>query len=129
MRLLLDTQIFVWWDSEPEKIPLRLLQLCEDPDHTLVLSVASVWEMQIKAQLGKLDMGRPLAEIITEHQQENLLELLPVELVHVLALSQLPLHHKDPFDRLIIAQAIAEQLTLLSVDRILAEYPVSIVSE
>ncbi len=66
MRFLLDTQIFIWWDSEPEKLPARLSTLCEDPAHTVVLSVASVWEMQIKAQLGKLDLNRPLAEIVSE---------------------------------------------------------------
>ncbi|NJO84029.1 MAG: type II toxin-antitoxin system VapC family toxin [Blastochloris sp.] len=129
MKFLLDTQIFIWWDGEPEKIPPRLLQLCEDPANTLVLSIASVWEMQIKAQLGKLEIARPLAEIMAEHQQDNLLELLPVELAHVLTISQLPFHHKDPFDRFIIAQALAEQLTLLSVDRVFAQYPVPVLSE
>jgi PIN domain nuclease of toxin-antitoxin system len=57
MKLLLDTQIFIWWDSEPERLPPRLLTFCEDPENTLVLSVASVWEMQIKVQLGKLDLN------------------------------------------------------------------------
>jgi PIN domain nuclease of toxin-antitoxin system len=57
MKLLLDTQIFIWWDSEPERLPPRLLTFCEDPENTLVLSVASVWEIQIKVQLGKLDLN------------------------------------------------------------------------
>ena len=126
MRLLLDTQIFIWWDSEPERLSPRLLAFCEDPDNTLVLSVASVWEMQIKIQLGKLDLDRPLAVIIEEHWQEDLLELLPVELPHVLALEQLPFHHKDPFDRVIIAQAITEHLTILSVDSLFDHYPVTV---
>ncbi|RIK43819.1 MAG: PIN domain nuclease [Chloroflexi bacterium] len=126
MRFLLDTQIFIWWDSEPERLPPRLLAYCEDPTNALVLSVASVWEMQIKSQLGKLDLDRPLAAIIEEHQQENLLELLPIELPHVLALEQLPLYHKDPFDRVIVAQAIMEQLTILSVDSLFAHYPVTV---
>ena len=126
MRFLIDTQIFIWWDSEPEKLPTRLFALCGDPAHTLVLSVASVWEMQIKVQIGKLDLDRPLHEIIAEQQRNNLLELLPIELRHVLALQQLPLHHKDPFDRIIIAQAYSEQLTLLSVDNIFPQYPVSV---
>lgn len=126
MRLLLDTQIFIWWDSEPERLSPRLLAFCEDPDNTLVLSVASVWEMQIKIQLGKLDLDRPLADIIEEHWQEDLLELLPVELPHVLALEQLPFHHKDPFDRVIIAQAITEHLTILSVDSLFDHYPVTV---
>jgi PIN domain nuclease of toxin-antitoxin system len=126
MRFLLDTQIFIWWDSEPERLPPHLLAYCEDPANALVLSVASVWEMQIKSQLGKLDLDRSLAAIIEEHQQENLLELLPIELPHVLALEQLPLHHKDPFDRVIVAQAITEQLTILSVDSQFIHYPVTV---
>jgi PIN domain nuclease of toxin-antitoxin system len=126
MRFLLDTQIFIWWDSEPERLSPRLLAYCEDPTNALVLSVASVWEMQIKSQLGKLELDRPLAAIVEEHQQENLLELLPIELPHVLALEQLPFHHKDPFDRVIIAQAITEQLTILSVDSLFTHYPVTV---
>ncbi len=82
--------------------------------------------MQIKIQLGKLDLDRPLADIIEEHWQEDLLELLPVELPHVLALEQLPFHHKDPFDRVIIAQAITEHLTILSVDSLFDHYPVTV---
>ena len=64
MRLLLDTQIFIWWDSEPQKLSVHALGLCQDQANTLVVSVASIWEMQIKSQLGKLDLERPLAEII-----------------------------------------------------------------
>ena len=71
MKLLLDTQIFIWWDSQPERLPPRLLALCADPDNTLVLSVASVWEMQIKVQLGKLDLDRPLTGIVEGHLLGN----------------------------------------------------------
>lgn len=128
MRLLLDTQIFIWWDSEPERLTSRLLALCEDPENTLILSVASVWEMQIKRQLGKLDLDRQLSVIIEEHQQKNSLKLLPIELPHVPTLDQLPFHHKDPFDRVIVAQALSENLTILSVDPLLAHYPVTILN-
>ncbi len=126
MKLLLDTQIFIWWDSEPERLPPRLLALCEDPDNALVLSVASIWEIQIKVQLGKLDLDRPLANIVEGHLLENQIELLPIELPHVLALEQLPFHHKDPFDRLIVAQALVERLTILSVDSLFDHYPVTV---
>jgi PIN domain nuclease of toxin-antitoxin system len=126
MNLLLDTQIFIWWDSEPEKLSPELLALCEDPANLLLLSIASVWEIQIKTQLGKLDLNLPLSKIIEKHQRENALILLPIELPHVLGLQDLPLHHKDPFDRLLVAQTITEKLTLLSVDRSLANYPISI---
>ncbi len=126
MRLLLDTQIFIWWDSEPHKLPPQALGLCQDQTHTLVLSVASVWEMQIKAQLGKLDLDRPLAEIIESQQLINSIEMLPIRLVHVLALQHLPAHHKDPFDRLIIAQALVENMPVVSVDTVFPRYPVTV---
>ena len=128
MRLLLDTQIFIWWDSESEKLPASLLQMCEDEAHTLVLSAASVWEMQIKAQLGKLDLNRPLTEIVREQQTENQIEILPVDVTHVFGLQHLPFHHKDPFDRLLIAQAIVEDVPLLSVDSVFVQYPIQLFS-
>lgn len=86
MRLLLDTQIFIWWDSEPERLPPGILQRCEDAANTLVLSVASVWEMQIKVQLGKLDLDRALPELIREQEASNRIELLPVEIQHIFGL-------------------------------------------
>ena len=128
MRILLDTQIFIWWDSEPDKLPPHLLALCQDQANTLVLSVASVWEMQIKSQLGKLELDRSLADIVISQQRTNQAEVLPVQLAHVLALQHLPPHHKDPFDRLIMAQAIAENIAVVSVDTIFPLYPVTLIS-
>lgn len=122
----MDTQIFIWWDSEPEKLPAGVLRICEDEANTLVLSVASVWEMQIKMQLGKLDLERPLHEIIHEQERSNRVELLPVEAQHVFGLQQLSFYHKDPFDRLLIAQAIIEDMPVLSVDSVFAQYPIRI---
>jgi len=124
MNLLLDTHIFIWWSIEPDKLPQRARMLCEDAENTLVLSVASVWEMQIKSQTGKLELIRPLDEVIKDQQETNDILVLPVELTHVLALQGLPTPHKDPFDRLLIAQAIAEDFCLLSVDRVFSDYPV-----
>jgi PIN domain nuclease of toxin-antitoxin system len=128
MRLLLDTQIFIWWDSAPEKLSPQILALCQDANYTLVLSVASVWEMQIKAQLGKLDLHRSLAEIVESQRLINRIELLAIQVEHVLALQHLPPHHKDPFDRLIIAQALAENTAIVSADRVFPLYPVTILS-
>ncbi len=126
MRLLLDTQIFIWWDSEPQKLSAQALALCQDQTTTLVLSVASVWEMQIKSQLGKLDLDRPLAEIVESQQLINNVELLPIRVTHVLALQHLPPHHNDPFDRLIIAQALVEAMPVVSADTIFPLYPVTV---
>jgi PIN domain nuclease of toxin-antitoxin system len=88
--------------------------------------VASVWEMQIKQQLGKLSLRLPLADLIADQQKTNGIEILPVHLAHVLALTNLPPHHKDPFDRLLIAQSNAESLGLLSVDAIFQQYSVQL---
>src|SRR5262245_6139483 len=101
MRILLDTHIFIWWDSEPRKLPAQAKSLCEDSANTLVLSVASIWEMQIKQELGKLALRLPLTELIAEQQTANAIEILPVNVGHVLALEGMAQHHKDPFDRLL----------------------------
>src|SRR5579871_2739289 len=126
MRILLDTHIFIWWDSTPDQLSAEARRLCEDADNTLVLSIASVWEMQIKYQLGKLSLHKPLPDLIRSQQQTNGLELLPVQLEHVYALSSLPPQHKDPFDRRLIAQARTEGLALVSMDAAFQQYPVTL---
>lgn len=126
MKLLLDTQVFIWWDSESDKLPRRVLELCEDEANILVLSVASIWEMQIKAQLGKLDLDRPLQQIVREQQDDNRLEILPVEAAHIFGLQALAAHHKDPFDRLLIAQAMTEGMPILTVDAMFKRYPIQV---
>ena len=88
----------------------------------LLLSVASVWEMQIKIQLGKLKLSLPLKELINNQQETNDLMVSPVALTHVLALNSLPFHHKDPFDRLLIAQSIEEKLTIVTADSQFSAY-------
>lgn len=109
MKVLLDTHAFIWWDSDPTKLSPQACAVCEDRTNVVLLSVASAWEMQSKLQLGKLDLRLPLAEVIASQQQTNHLQVLPVALGHVLALQNLPAHHKDPFDRLLIAQANEEE--------------------
>jgi PIN domain nuclease of toxin-antitoxin system len=127
MKLLLDTHAFIWWDSEPAKLSPKVLALCQDRANTLLVSVASVWEMQIKLQLGKLKLHLPLAELIESQRQTNDIEIVPVVLKHVLALENLPTHHKDPFDRLLVAQAKVEGATLVSGDPIFTKYPVKVI--
>lgn len=125
MKALLDTHTFIWWDSDPTRLSPLVLRLCNDAETTILLSVASVWEMQIKLQLGKLTLTMPLVDIIRGQQQMNGVEVLPVTLAHVLALQNLPTPHKDPFDRLLVAQANVEDVVLLSADSI-AQYPVTV---
>ncbi|MCA9971006.1 MAG: type II toxin-antitoxin system VapC family toxin [Anaerolineales bacterium] len=90
------------------------------------MSTASIWEMQIKAQLGRLTLTRPLAELLADQQRANALAIVPVKLAHVLALDQLPLHHRDAFDRLLIAQAMVEKLVVLSKDAAFSAYDVPV---
>ena len=99
-----------------------MLAACAAPANTLVLSVVSAWEIQIKRQLGRLELRVPLAEMIEVQMAENALEVLAVELAHVHALGELPLVHSDPFDRLLIAQAIAEEARLVTVDEAIHRY-------
>lgn len=126
MRLLLDTHIFIWWADHPEKLSQAALSALEDEANELLLSVASVWEMQIKIQLGKLKLRLPLRELVKTQQETNDLTVSPVALTHVLALDALPFHHKDPFDRLLIAQSIEEDLTLVSADSQFSAYSVKL---
>jgi len=122
MKLLLDTHVFIWWSSEPDKLSQKVLTLCEDVENSLILSVASVWEMQIKLQLGKLKLQLPLQKLIESQQQTNNLQILSIDLEHVLELHNLPPHHNDPFDRLLIAQANTENLHLVSKDGVFSKY-------
>ena len=126
MKLLLDSHTFIWWDNDHSKLSPKVLALCQDPANTLLLSVASVREMQIKAQLGKLTLRLPLSDMVTTQQRANGIEIIPIMLVHTLALDNLPWHHKDPFDRMLIAQANTESAVLLSKDTIFSLYPVTV---
>jgi PIN domain nuclease of toxin-antitoxin system len=123
MKLLFDTHAFIWWDSAPANLPASVLTMCQDPANTLLLSVVSAWEMQIKSHLGKLKFASPLGGIIANQRQTNGVEILSITLNHVLTLETLPDHHKDPFDRLLVAQALVEEATLISNDPIIQQYP------
>ena len=126
MKLLLDTHIFIWWADQPEKLSPVALSALEDETNELLLSVASVWEMQIKIQLGKLKLSLPLKELVNNQQEANDLTVLPVTLAHVSTLDALPFHHKDPFDRLLIAQGIEEALTIVTADSQFSSYSVKL---
>jgi PIN domain nuclease of toxin-antitoxin system len=122
MKLLLDTHTFIWWDREPELIPSTTLTLMQQADTQLVVSIVSLWEIQIKTQIGKFTLRSPLAEMVAQQQTENGIMLLPITLPHILELDNLPQHHKDPFDRLLISQCRTEAATLVSRDAIFKQY-------
>lgn len=124
MKLLLDTHTFIWWTGVPERLSERVANLLAQEDNDLLLSVASVWEMQIKIQSGKLSLDLPLRELVLSQQQTNNLQLLSIKVADVWVLESLPVPHRDPFDRMIIAQAIAQELPILSMDAVFDAYPV-----
>ncbi len=126
MNLLLDTHIFLRWATSPQKLARSVYTALHDPNDNLVLSVISLWEMQIKMQIGKLALPLPVKEVVLAQRINNQIETLPVLEQHVWAIDSLPFYHRDPFDRLLIAQAITEGYQLVSVDPVFNQYPVKL---
>jgi len=125
MKLLLDTHVFIWWSGEPDKLSEKALDACENRANRLILSIVSIWEMQIKMQLGKLKLKRSLKDLVENQQNINNLQILTVSPNHIFMLDNLPMHHSDPFDRL-ISQAIEENLALDSKDQAFTDYAVKL---
>lgn len=126
MRLLLDTNIFVFLRQNLQAIPPRTLAILADPGNERFLSLVTPWELQIKASIGKFVLGQPIRDMVQFEIARGAMTLLPITLDHIDALSLLPDHHRDPFDRLLIAQAIDEDLTLVTSDQQIAKYPVTV---
>jgi|SRR5712691_190615 len=108
MRVLLDTHVLLWWHDQPARLTEIAYDAINGLGNDVFISVVNGWEIQIKAQLGKLTLPKPLHIILQEEQATNGFRLLPVTIEHVYALDSFPLHHRDPFDRLLIAQAHQE---------------------
>jgi len=126
MKLLLDTHVFLWLRNEPEKVSKTVLDAYQNSENSIFLSLVSVWEMQIKQQLGKLQLAISLADMVQEQCTNNDLGIIPIDLHHILGVEQLPFHHKDPFDRLLISQAKIEKLILASSDSRFAQYNIDL---
>jgi PIN domain nuclease of toxin-antitoxin system len=124
VRFLLDTHGLLYWVYDPPRLGAAALKVIADRDNTIYWSVASSWEIAIKVGLGKLRLDGPPSEVLPVELQRNGFTLLPIDHTHALSVCELPRHHGDPFDRLLVAQALAEDLTLLTADRHLAEYGV-----
>ncbi|HEV7517108.1 MAG TPA: type II toxin-antitoxin system VapC family toxin [Thermoanaerobaculia bacterium] len=127
MRFLLDTHIFLWFIGGSERLRDPARTLLVDPENEALLSVASLWEIAIKVNLGKLTLERPFEELIPEQLSVAEIDRLPIRMEHLATLSKLSLYHRDPFDRLIIAQAIAEGVPVLSSDPEFRKYPVQVI--
>jgi PIN domain nuclease of toxin-antitoxin system len=125
-RLLLDTHAFLWWIDDAPELKARAKRAIADMKNECYLSAASCWEMAIKVSLGKLRLTKPLERFVTEQLTANGFTLLSVELRHLAKVEKLPFFHRDPFDRLLIAQAIAEKLTIVSADKAFAKYGVDV---
>src|SRR5438128_7012100 len=97
---LLDTHTFLWWDAQPNLLSARADSICRNANQAIVLSYASVWELQIKLSIGKLVMREALPQLLRRYVRYNRLRLLPIKLKHLFAIKRLPLLHRDPFDRL-----------------------------
>ena len=122
MNYLLDTHTFIWMDYKSSELSATARNVLADSNNMLFLSLVSVWEMQIKSQLGKLTLRLPLQQIVRDQQTRNSIQLLPITINHIFELQNLPSHHKDPFDRLLIAQALTEQMPIVTRDPIISKY-------
>jgi PIN domain nuclease of toxin-antitoxin system len=125
MRVLIDTHVFIWWTSEVKKLSPQVYDLLSDSTTEAYLSIVSIWEMQIKFSLGKLQLKSTLSELVDDEINCNRIELLPLSLSHTYALSNLPAYHRDPFDRLLIAQSIDADLQIVSIDEKFDAYGVN----
>ncbi len=125
MTYLIDTQTLLWALEESPRLSRKARSLMVDPANTLMVSIASLWEIAIKVSIGKLDLAQPLREIINKLPEADI-AILPVEPQHTLVVECLPLIHRDPFDRMIIAQAMAETFEVISSDEVFPQYPVAV---
>lgn len=126
MRLLIDTQVLLWWMSMPAALNAAAIATLGDPNNAIYLSAASVWEVVIKHASGKLRLPSPPDEYVPTRLARENITSLAIETAHVLRLAHLPPHHRDPFDRIIIAQAQVEGLPIMTSDRLFDRYPVTI---
>ena len=126
MQLLLDTHSFPWFASGNDKLSQRAKEAIADTNNAAYLSTASLWEMAIKINIGKLELPKPLGALISEQMRENEFEMLRSEIAHFETYTGLPLHHRDPFDRMMIAQAQIEDLQVVSKDEAFEEYDIEL---
>ena len=125
MNLLLDTHTFLWFIAGDSNLSPAARSAIEDLNNDRYLSMASLWEIAVKVSIDRLTLSEPFETLIPEQLAENSIELLDISFEHTVLVSSMPFHHRDPFDRLIAAQAKVEQLTLVSVDTIFDAYGVN----
>ena len=124
MRLLLDTHAFLWFVLNDTSLSTVAQSLISDPQNDVLISPATYWEVAINVSIGKYQLPGPFADFMSEQIARNDLTILPITVGHAAVVALLPFHHKDPFDRLLIAQAIVENIPVFSVDAAFDPYPV-----
>ena len=124
MRLILDTHKFLWYIFGDPQLSSEANTLLQNPANEKLLSTASPWEVGIKVSTGKLKLSRPLEAYFEEQMQLNSIAMLPITLAHIARVSTLPFHHRDPFDRMLIAQSLVEGIPIISADAVLDAYGV-----
>jgi PIN domain nuclease of toxin-antitoxin system len=124
MQLLLDTHVFLWWVNDVSELSRRARTAIRNERNECFLSLASCWEIAIKVSLGKLELPSDVELFVSEHLAANAVRVLPIELRHVSRVAEMPFHHRDPFDRLLVAQALDEDLSVVSADPIFRRYGV-----
>ncbi|NPV53382.1 MAG: type II toxin-antitoxin system VapC family toxin [Firmicutes bacterium] len=127
MKALLDTHTFLWWITDDPRLSLHARKVISDGENELFFSAASGWEIAIKARLGKLHLTDELESFIPAQLSANAISILPVYLSHTLHVYSLPYHHRDPFDRLLVAQAQVENLPILTADPQISLYTVEVI--
>lgn len=127
MKVLIDTHVFLWVLVSPKKLSLRARSVIESGDNHVLLSTASLWEIAIKEQVGKLSLPNPPERYLRRRIAESDIEMLPVSAEHALRLFSLPVHHKDPFDRIIIAQSKEEDIAVITADAVMRRYEIEVI--
>jgi PIN domain nuclease of toxin-antitoxin system len=124
MKVLLDTHAFLWLITDDERLSEKAQKTFLNSNNRLFFSVASLWEICIKKSLGKISLESEWVQTIHKEMEINAIQWLPIEMPHCVKVSELPFHHRDPFDRMLIAQAMAEDMQLLSRDSRLSAYAI-----
>ncbi|MGH7799871.1 MAG: type II toxin-antitoxin system VapC family toxin [Thermodesulfobacteriota bacterium] len=127
MKALLDTHTFLWWITDDIRLSSSAREIITNGDNELFLSAATGWEIAIKAQLGRIKLPKEPHSFIADQLRLNSIQSLPIQMGHALHVYSLPNHHRDPFDRLIIAQGQLENLPILTMDPLIAKYKVKVV--
>ncbi len=127
MRILLDTNAFLWSVTSDRKLGRNAAKAFLREENSLLLSIVSLWEITIKVSIGKLYMPKPVSNFLLDQLRLNGIDLLEISPEHVFGLEELPLHHGDPFDRLIISQCSIEKIPVVSGDAIFRKYPVRVI--